>query len=119
MKLVSRSTPSETLTQGYRIKEDEFGFNKDAGMYVYKAGHLAIRKVRQGTKSIAKNQTDTYYFDVEKCKAFPFRKACYKSEAKSKSYFVTFKSDEHSEQALFQNTEYFKEKAKERYKDRS
>lgn len=114
MKLVSKLNPS--VTQGYRKKEDEFEFNKDAGMYVCKAGHMAIRKARQGTKRIAKNQTDTYYFDVEKCKVCPFREGCYKPEAKSKSYSVSIKSDEHSEQAVFQNTEYFKEKAKERYK---
>lgn len=31
------------ITQGTRSKESEFEFNKDAGMYVCKAGHLAIR----------------------------------------------------------------------------
>jgi hypothetical protein len=35
---------------GYCTKEDEFEFNKDAGMYVYKAGHMAVRKARQGKK---------------------------------------------------------------------
>ncbi len=42
-------------------------FNKDAGMYVC-AGHMAIRKSRQGKKGTGKNQADTYYFDVEQCK---------------------------------------------------
>src|SRR5699024_5407386 len=60
--LVAKLNPA--ITQGK--KEDEFEFNKDAGMYVCKAGHLAIRKARQGKKGVAKNQTDTYYFDVEK-----------------------------------------------------
>lgn len=77
---------------------------------------MAIRKARQGKKGIAKNQTDTYYFDVEKCKFCPFREGCYKSGAKSKSYFVSTKSNEHSEQAKFQETNEFKEKSKERYK---
>lgn len=36
MKLVAKLNPS--VTQGYRKKEDEFEFNKDAGMYVCKAG---------------------------------------------------------------------------------
>jgi hypothetical protein len=48
IKLVAKLNPS--VTQGYRSKEDEFEFNKDAGMYVCKAGHMAIRKARQGKK---------------------------------------------------------------------
>ena len=35
----------------HRTKEDEFEFNKDAGMYVCKAGHMAIRKARTGKKN--------------------------------------------------------------------
>ncbi|MCY0078301.1 transposase, partial [Bacillus thuringiensis] len=69
LKLVAKLNPS--VTQGYRKKEDEFEFNKDAGMYVCKAGHMAIRKARQGKKKVNANQTDTYYFDVEKCKHCP------------------------------------------------
>ena len=69
MKLVSKLNPS--VTQGFRKKEDEFQFNKDAGMYVCKEGHMAIRKARQGKKNISTNQTDTYYFDIEKCKICP------------------------------------------------
>lgn len=114
IKLVAKLNPS--VTQGYRKKEDEFEFNKDAGMYVCKAGHMAIRKARQGKKGIGTNQTDTYYFDVEKCKHCPFKEGCYKEGAKSKSYSVSIKSNEHTEQAKFQETDYFKEKSKERYK---
>ena len=44
------------ITQGTRKKEDEFEFNKDAGMYVCKAGHMAIRKARTGKKGTNKNQ---------------------------------------------------------------
>src|SRR5699024_2176389 len=102
--------------QGTRTKEDEFEFNKDAGMYVCKAGHMAIRKARQGKKNVGKNQKDTYYFDVEKCKVCPFREGCYTAGAKIKTYSVTIKSDEHRKQVKFQETDYFKEKAKERYK---
>ncbi|MCM3089433.1 IS5/IS1182 family transposase, partial [Bhargavaea ginsengi] len=81
--LVSKLNPS--VTQGNRSKEDEFEFNKDAGMYVCKAGHLAFRKARQGKKNAQKNQVDTYYFDVEKCKVCPFREGCYKEGAKTKT----------------------------------
>ncbi|HLR22437.1 MAG TPA: IS1182 family transposase [Pseudogracilibacillus sp.] len=113
VELVAKLNP---ITQGTRTKEDEFEFNKDAGMYVCKAGHMAIRKARQGKKNVGKNQKDTYYFDVEKCKVCPFREGCYTAGAKSKTYSVTIKSDEHSKQAKFQETDYFKEKSKERYK---
>jgi len=114
IKLVAKLNPS--VTQGFRKKEDEFDFNKDAGMYVCKAGHMAIRKARQGKKDVAANQVDTYYFDVEKGKHCPFKEGCYKEGAKSKTYSVTIKSDVHIEQAKFQESDYFKEKSKERYK---
>ncbi|MDO3410438.1 IS1182 family transposase [Saccharibacillus sp. CPCC 101409] len=113
-QLISRLNP--LVTQGNRAKEDEFEFNKDAGMYVCKAGHLAIRKARQGKKKRGKNQRDTYYFEVEKCSVCPFKEGCYKEGAKSKTYSVTIKSGEHEAQMAFQETEEFREKAKERYK---
>lgn len=113
MELVSKLNPS---TQGTRVKEDEFEFNKDAGMYVCKAGHMAIRKAKQGKKDVGKNQRETYYFDVEKCKTCPFKEGCYTEGAKTKTYSVTIKSEEHTQQIAFQESEYFKEKAKERYK---
>ncbi|MDM5326274.1 IS1182 family transposase [Neobacillus sp. CF12] len=114
IKLVAKLNPS--VTQGFRTKEDEFEFNKDAGMYVCKAGHMAIRKARQGKKGVATNQVDTYYFDVENCKVCPFKEGCYKDGAKSKSYSVSIKSNIHTEQIKFQESDYFKEKSKERYK---
>ncbi|WP_077210323.1 IS1182 family transposase [Bacillus dakarensis] len=114
IKLVAKLNPS--VTQGFRPKEDEFEFNKDAGMYVCKAGHMAIRKAKQGKKGEGRNQVTTYYFDIEKCKHCPFKEGCYKEGAKSKTYSVSIKSNEHTEQAKFQESEYFKEKSKERYK---
>ncbi|WP_157404771.1 transposase, partial [Shouchella shacheensis] len=113
IELISKLNPS---VSGTRAKEDEFEFNKDAGMYVCKAGHLAIRKAKQGKKNQGKNQRTTYYFDVEKCQSCPFQEGCYQAGAKSKTYSVTIKSDEHTAQMAFQETDTFKEKAKERYK---
>lgn len=114
VKLVAKLNPS--VTQGYRKKEDEFQFNKDANMYVCNAGHMAIRKARQGKKGASTNQVDTYYFDIKKCKECQFKEGCYKEGAKSKSYSISIKSDVHKNQIAFQESEYFKEKAKERYK---
>ncbi|MFC0470118.1 IS1182 family transposase [Halalkalibacter kiskunsagensis] len=113
IKLVSRLHP--LITQGNR-KKDEFEFNKDAGMYVCKAGHMAIRKERNGRSTEKKNARYKYLFDVEKCKTCMFKDGCYKDGAKTKSYSVTIKSDQHEEQSRFQESDYFKEKSKERYK---
>lgn len=104
------------VTQGNRSKEDEFEFNKDAGMYQCKAGHLAVRRERDSRKSLGRNPRVRYYFDVEKCKRCPYKEGCYKEGAKSKSYSETIICDTHSEHAKFQETEYFKEKSRERYK---
>jgi len=49
IELVAKLNP--LITQGNRKKEDEFEFNKGAGRYVCKAGHLAIRRARQGKKA--------------------------------------------------------------------
>lgn len=107
---------SSIVTQGNRTKPDEFEFNKDAGMYQCKAGHLAIHKYMNKRKTEGKNPRMTYFFDVEKCKRCPYREGCYKENAKKKTYTETIICDSHSEQAQFQETEHFKEKAKERYK---
>ncbi len=77
---------------------------------------MAIRKARQGKKGVGTNQTDTYYFDVNQCRKCPLKEGCYKEGSKSKTYSVSIKSGEHMEQMMFQESEYFKEKAKERYK---
>ena len=114
IKVVARLNPS--ITQGFRNDEDKFDYNKDADRFVCPAGHLAIRKARQGTRDVGKNQVDTYYFDVEKCKSCPLRNGCYKEGAKTKTYSVSIKSELHQDQMAFQETEYYKEKAKHRYK---
>lgn len=114
MKLVAKLNPS--VSHGCRKEEDEFEFNKDAGMYVCPAGHMAIRKAKQGKKNQGTNQRMTYYFDVEKCRRCPLRDGCYQPGAKSKTYSVSIKSAEHNHQTDFQNSEEFKAKAKERYK---
>jgi hypothetical protein len=85
-------------------------------MFVFPAGHMALKKARQGTKNIGKNQAVTYYFDTDKCKTFPLKEGCYKEGAKTKTYSLTIKSDLHQEQTVFQETDYYKEKSKHRYK---
>ena len=114
IELVAKLNPC--ISQGFRKEEDKFDYNKDAGMFVCPAGHMAIRKARQGKKGEPTNQVMTYYFDVEKCKTCAIREGCYKAGAKTKSYSVSIKSDEHQSQMKFQKTERFKLLSKERYK---
>ena len=113
IKVVAKMNPA---IQGFRNQENTFGYNKDAGMFVCPSGHMATRKARQGKKDDGTNQADTFYFDVEKCKTCALKNGCYKPGAKTKTYSVSINSDEHQEQMKFQQTDYFKEKAKHRYK---
>ena len=117
IKLVSKL--SKTVTHGNIKNSENFEFNKDAGMYVCKSGHLSIKKTVNGKKKREKEGTalvETYFFDVEKCKKCPNKEGCYKEGASSKSYSVTIMSHTHQEHEEFQNTEFFREKSKERYK---
>lgn len=68
-QLVSKLNPNITGETSHR--KVVFEFNKDAGMYVCPAGHMAIRKARTGKKNQAANQAETYSFDIEKCKVMP------------------------------------------------
>lgn len=112
-ELVARLNPS---IYGYRKDEDKFDFNKDAGMFVCPAGHMAIRKERNGIRKGTVNRTETYYFDIEKCKVCSRRHGCYKKGAKSKTYSIQIKSEQHQQQVDFEKTEEFSTKAKVRYK---
>ena len=80
------------------------------------SGTHCNKKTRGGRKGVATNQCDNYFFDIEKCKHCLYKEGCYRNGAKSKSYSVSIKSDEHTEQSKFQKSYYFKEKSKERYK---
>lgn len=113
-ELVAKLNPS--ISNGCRKDEDRFDFNKDAGMFVCPAGHIAIRKAVQGKKGQGQNQSLVFFFDVEKCRVCSKREGCYKEGAKSKSYSVQIKSQEHQQQADFEQTERFHEKARVRYK---
>lgn len=114
IKIVAKLNPS--ITQGFRKDQDRFDYNKDADRFVCPAGHLATRKARQNKKNVGKNQVDVYYFDIEKCRLCPMREGCYKYGAKSKTYSVSIKSELHQDQMDFQESDYYREKSKQRYK---
>lgn len=113
-ELVARLNPM--ISNGARKDENQFDFNKDAGMFVCPAGHMAIRKAIQGKKGQGKNQALVFFFNVDKCRVCARRHGCYKEGAKSKTYSVQIKSEEHQKQADFEKTEEFRTKAKVRYK---
>lgn len=114
LQLISKL--NTVITSGSGQRKIEFDYNKDAGMFVCPAGHMAIRKARTGKRNQNKNQRTKFYFDIKKCKVCPMRESCYQEGAKSKTYSVTIKSIEHEEQAAFQETDKFKHLAKNRYK---
>ena len=114
-RIVAKVNPS--ISQGIKSESEQWEYNKDAGMYICPAGHIAIRKAKQGKKNQQANQTLTYYFDIEKCKTCALRNGCYKEGAKSKTYSITIKTDTQKEQLAFQETDEFKEIYRnERYK---
>ena len=110
---------SKIVTHGNSKRNNSFEYNKDAGMYVCKAGHMAIKKTKQGSKNPKSGYdslVECYYFDVEKCKHCPYKNGCYKDGAKTKTYNVKIKDDTHIKHMDYMKTEEFKNLYKERYK---
>lgn len=117
IKLASKL--SKQITHGNRKENETFEYNKDAGMYVCKAGHMAIRKAKQGSeKSIRgdNSKVECYYFDVEKCKHCKLKEGCYKEGAKTKTYNVKIKDDVHIKHMDYMKTAEFSDLYSERYK---
>lgn len=107
---------SKLITHGIRAKENEFEYNKDANMYVCPQGHMAIRKYRHVNKKCGASQTETYIFDINECIICPQKEGCYKQGSKSKTYSVSIKDDLRTDHMEFEQSEFFKEMAKQRYK---
>jgi len=101
---------------GRRTSQKEFEYNKDADMYVCPAGHMSVRKAGQYHPKDGKSPRFVFYFDVEKCKICPLRKGCYKEGAQFKTYNIRIQSDLRDEQKEFQDSDYFRKRARERYK---
>jgi len=112
IKLASKL--SKEVTHG-KNEGKGFEYNKDAGMYVCKAGHMATRKQKSGSKARGE-QVESYLFDIEKCKHCPHKEGCYKEGAKTKTYNVKIKEDTHIKHMEYMETEEFKELYSERYK---
>ena len=117
IKLASKL--SNQVTHGNRKASEIFEYNKDAGMYVCTAGHMAIKKAKQGRTDRNKGKiqkVETYYFDIDKCKHCKFKEGCYKEGSKVKTYNVKIKDDVHIKHMDYMETEEFKKLYSERYK---
>lgn len=114
IKLASKL--SKFVTHGNSKRNNSFEYNKDAKMYVCKAGHMAIKKAKQGSKKNNGAKTECYYFDIEKCKRCPYKEDCYKDGSKTKTYSITIKDDVHINHMEYMKTEEFKQLYSERYK---
>ena len=92
-------------------KNDKFTFNKDAGMYVCPAGHMATRKT-----TLSNGCKEIYYFNVSKCRRCKHSADCgYKKGQNSKSYCVTIKTEQQQKQLEAQQTDKFMEEYGLRY----
>ena len=117
IKLASKL--SKSITHGNKPNNNNFEYNKDAGMYVCKAGHMAIRKTHsiiKDTRYNSQSEVESYFFDIEKCKYCPYKEGCYKEGAKSKTYSVKIKDDVHIKHMDYMKTDEFQKLYSERYK---
>ncbi len=106
--LVAKLHPA--VSKGFRKKEDEFFYNKDASIFVCPEGHMALKKAKTVRTRGKYNPQETHYFDIRYCQTCPSKVACYKEGAKSKTYSITLKSDDHLFQKRFEETLYFKKR---------
>lgn len=111
IKLVSRLN---TVVSNGNSRDDEFICNKDAGTMQCPEGHLAMRcDIRKGKYD---NQYYTYCFSMKKCRKCVRYATCCKSGAKTKTHSITVIGGTRGKQQEFEESEYFKERIKERYK---
>lgn len=103
------------VVQGCRKDDGGFTFNKDAGLYVCPAGHMAVRKTVVKTHNNGADR-EVHHFDVRKCVICKRRKGCFAFNQMKKSYSVSIHSEAQERQKKFQQTDEFKEKYRNRYK---
>lgn len=111
IKLVSRLN---SVVSNGNSRDEEFIYNKDAGTMQCPEGHLAMRcDIRKGKYD---NQYYTYCFSMKKCKKCVRYATCCKPGAKTKTHSITVIGETRGKQQEFEESEYFKERIKDRYK---
>ena len=113
IKLISALHP--VVSNGTRKSEGGFLFNKDADRMQCPAGHLASKK-KVEHRGEGHNDRIKYWWNASLCCECPLSKDCLQAGAKGRTYSVTILSDAHAAQKVFQETDYFKLRMKERYK---
>lgn len=94
---------------------DGFTFNKDADMFMCPKGHLAISKRTVTYPKDNNRRSIIYRFDKAKCVTCPLKTACLKG-AKEKTFSVSALTDEQKDILQRQQTDYFKQRRRQRYK---
>lgn len=111
IKLLSRLN---TVVSTGNVREDEFIYNKDTGTMQCPEGHLATRcYIRKGNYD---NQYYNYYFSIKKYKKCVRCGSCFKEGSKYKCHCITIIGGTRGSQYEFEQTEYFKQRIKDRYK---
>lgn len=106
------------LYKGNDRKDDGFEYNKDAGMYMCPAGHLATYKYHVKYKDRKKgNDRMRFYFPQDKCSVCKLRAQCLSSEkVRRRSYSVPIRTPQQERQMVFEKSNKFRQKYRERYK---
>ena len=115
VELVAKLNP--ILTTGRQSERNGFVLNKDAGMMICPAGHMAIRKYLKNpsSKTKRKNLQYRFIFDAHKCKICNHAKECGYKGGERKEYCITILTKQQEELKQRQETNEFKEKYRERY----
>lgn len=111
---ITATIPLNPSVYSSRSQSDGFLYVKDADAVQCPAGHLSVRKSRQGKKDVGTNQVMVYYFDVEKCKTCPLRDGCYNPGARTKTYSIRLISKHHEQQMKYEQTSLFQMRKRRR-----
>lgn len=107
VEIIAKLNPN--VANGTR-KDDKFTFNKDAGMYVCPAGHMAVRCTHARRNGKSGNEKYIYYFDILKCRKCKHSALCgYRKGQQAKTYGVIIKTEQQEKQLKAQQSGKFKE----------
>ena len=113
VELVAKLHP---IVAGGTRENDAFSFNKDAGMMVCPAGHMAVKKVRHKVTGKNKNKRFIYHFDILKCRRCKHADLCgYRKGQNTKTYTVTMRTEQQERQLEKQKSDEFRQKYGIRY----
>jgi transposase len=114
VNLIAKLNP--VVANGNR-KEDGFQYNKDAGMMVCPAGHMATKANKVRLRYRGKNDRLVFTFDIHKCRVCSHSEQCgfpWKGR-QGKRYSVVIMTKEQESQRKAQETEVFKSEYGLRY----